>query len=148
MIYISIKEKRVTDILHKEKNDHTLRYLFDSDIIIDILRNDINIKIYVKNLKNNNSNFFYSPVSKAEIFAGAFKDEIDKIHLLFNQLTCIHITDIIGEKAGLFLNHYRKSHNIGLGDALIAATAFFYDLHLLTRNIKHYPMPEVKVIRP
>ena len=138
----------MTDILHEDKNDYTLRYLLDSDIIIDILRNDINVKSYVKKLKINNSNFFYLPVSKAEIFAGAFKDEIDKINLFFNQFTCIQVTDIIGEKAGLFLNKYRKSHNIGLGDALMAATAFHYDLYLLTRNIKHYPMSEVKVIRP
>jgi len=56
----------------------------------------------------------YTPVSKAEIFAGTFKNEFDKIHLLFNQLTCIQVTDIIGEKAGLFLSQYRKSHNISL----------------------------------
>lgn len=138
----------MTNILHEEKNDYSLRYLFDSDIIIDILRNDINIKNYVKNLKSKNSNFFYSPVSKAEIFAGAFKNEFNKINLLFNQLTSIQLTDTIGEMAGKFLNQYRKSHNIGLGDALIAATASCYNLNLLTRNIKHYPMPEVIIIKP
>jgi len=134
--------------LHEEKKDYNLRYLFDSDIIIDILRNDIYIKNYVKKLKIKNPNFFYSPVSKAEIFAGAFKYETDKINLFFNQFKCIQVTDIIGEKAGLFLNQYRKSHNIGLGDALIAATAFYYNLYLLTRNIKHYPMSEVKIVKP
>jgi len=138
----------VLDILHEEKNDYSLRYLLDSDIIIDILRNDIYVINCVKKLKIKNSNFFYSPVSKAEIFAGAFKDETDKINLFFNQFTCIQVTDIIGEKAGLFLNQYRKSHNIGLGDALIAATAFYYNLYLLTRNIKHYPMPEVRAAKP
>lgn len=147
MIYIEIR-KKMTDILNKGRNNKDQRYLIDSDIIIDILKNDINTKIYVKNLIINNSSLFYSPVSKAEIFTGAFKNETDQINLFFNQLTCIQITDIIGEKAGLFLNQYRKSHNIGLGDALIAATAFYYDLNLLTRNIKYYPMPEVKVVRP
>jgi predicted nucleic acid-binding protein len=136
------------DILHEEKKDYNLRYLFDSDIIIDILRNDIYIKNYVKKLKIKSPDFFYSPVSKAEIFAGAFKDEADKINLFFNQLTCIQVTDSIGEQAGLFLNQYRKSHNIGLGDALIAATAFYYGFYLITRNTKHYPMEEVKIIEP
>ena len=136
------------DILNEEKKYNNQRYLFDSDIIIDILKNDKYLINYVKKLKEESSTLFYSPVSKAEIFAGAFKDEFDKINLFFNQFTCIQITDSIGEQAGLFLNQYRKSHNIGLGDALIAATAFYYDLYLLTRNTKHYPMPEVRVIKP
>ncbi|MBC8388347.1 MAG: type II toxin-antitoxin system VapC family toxin [Actinobacteria bacterium] len=136
------------DVLHEEKKEYNIQYLFDSDIIIDILKNDIYIINYIKKLKIKNSNFFYSPVSKAEIFAGAFKDEFDKINLFFNQLTCIQITDRIGEQSGLFLNQYSKSHNIGLGDVLIAATAFYYDLYLLTRNVKHYPMPEVRVVKP
>ncbi len=141
------------DILHEGKknityNKYNIQYLFDSDIIIDILKNDIYIINYIKKLKKKNSNFFYSPVSKTEIFAGAFKDEFDKINLFFNQLTCIQITDCIGEQSGLFLNQYGKSHNIGLGDVLIAATAFYYDLYLLTRNVKHYPMPEVRVVKP
>ena len=136
------------DILHERKKEYNIQYLFDSDIIIDILKNDIYIINYIKKLKIKNSNFFYSPVSKAEIFAGAFKDEFDKINLFFNQFKCIQITDHIGEQSGLFLNQYRKSHNIGIGDALIAATAFYYDLYLLTRNFKHYPMPEVRVVKP
>ena len=136
------------DSLNQEKKDNNLRYLFDSDIIIDILKNNKHLIDYIKKLKEEKSTFFYSPISKAEIFAGAFKDEFDKINLFFNQFTCIQIADSIGEQASLFLNQYRKSCNIGLGDALIAATAFYYDLYLLTRNTKHYPMPEVRVIKP
>jgi len=136
------------DILNEEKKYNNQRYLFDSDIIIDILKNDKYLINYVKKLKEESSTLFYSPVSKAEIFAGAFKDEFDKINLFFNQFTCIQITDSIGEQAGLFLNQYRKSCNIGLGDALIAATAFYYGFYLITRNTKHYPMEEVKIIEP
>ena len=37
---------------------------------------------------------------------------------------------------------------IGFRSALIAATSYYYNIYLLTQNIKHYPMPEVKVIKP
>ena len=33
---------------------------------------------------------------------------------------------------------YALSHNLQLGDALIAATALEYDLSVLTANVKHF----------
>jgi predicted nucleic acid-binding protein len=38
---------------------------------------------------------------------------------------------------------YAKSHDLKLGDALIAATATKNQAQLWTRNRKHFPMPEV-----
>lgn len=120
-------------------------YLIDSDIIIEILRGNKKIKSSFDVIKSHNPNIYYSPVGKAEIFAGAFEKEKDDIKLFFNQMLCLDITAAIGEKAGNFLNTFKKSHNIGLGDALIAATAILYELELITQNIKHYPMPGITI---
>jgi predicted nucleic acid-binding protein len=38
--------------------------------------------------------------------------------------------------------------NVELGDALIAATAAQAGADLVTRNLKHYPMPDIHVITP
>ena len=38
---------------------------------------------------------------------------------------------------------YAKSHNVEIGDALIAASAAQSNAALWTRNRKHYPMPEL-----
>lgn len=122
--------------------------LLDSDIIVDLLRGDPFITDFVIKIKEKSSLLYYSPVSKAEVYAGAFENEYKKIGLLFSQLQSIDITDPIGEKAGMLLNKYRKTHNIGIVDSLIAATAIYYDLKLITRNVKHYPMPEVSIINP
>jgi predicted nucleic acid-binding protein len=46
------------------------------------------------------------------------------------------------------LRTYRRSHGIELGDALIASTAVELGATLITRNVKHYPMPAVTVLRP
>ncbi len=135
-------------INNNAKNFPGLRYLIDSDIIIEILKGNNQITDAFKMLDADDSNIYYSPVSRAEILAGAFEKEKDDINIFFNQMICLDLTDNIGEKAGDFLNKYRKSHNIGLGDAIIAATAYKYDLLLLTQNIKHYPMSEVMVVKP
>ncbi len=47
-----------------------------------------------------------------------------------------------------FLRTYRDGHRIHLSDAVIAATAFLRGADIVTRNTRHYPMPEVLVIEP
>jgi len=46
----------------------------------------------------------------------------------------------IGVTGGLYRRDYRKSHETGLADALIAATARLHSLTLVTLNKKHFPM--------
>ena len=40
------------------------------------------------------------------------------------------------------------TEEVKLGDALIASTAVEFGATLITRNVKHYPMPTVTVLRP
>jgi predicted nucleic acid-binding protein len=38
------------------------------------------------------------------------------------------------------MRHCRGSHDVQLGDALLAATADHHGLELATLNVKHFPM--------
>ncbi len=60
----------------------------------------------------------------------------------------IPLSEEIAVAAGDMLRTYRRSHGTELGDALIAATAVELGATLVTRNVKHYPMPAVAVLRP
>ena len=40
-----------------------------------------------------------------------------------------------------------KGLTIGIADAIIAATALELGVPLLTNNVRHYPFPDLKVIR-
>ena len=86
----------------------------------------------------------FSPVSAAELWAGARRAEHASLEALFEALVCVTADAAVGRRAGDYLRRYRKSHAVELGDALIAASAVVSGARLWTRNRKRYPMPELK----
>jgi predicted nucleic acid-binding protein len=118
--------------------------LVDSDILIEVCRGrDKGIVSRWLQLSDSETAILYSPVTAAELWAGALPAEHNLLNRLFQALLCIEIDGETGRQAGDFLRHFRKSHNIGLGDALIAATAIQNQAALWTRNRKHYPMKQL-----
>jgi predicted nucleic acid-binding protein len=120
-----------------------MKYLLDSDVIIEVLRENIKVAAKLKELYLKGNILMFSPVTKAEIYYGIRKGEENKTANLFAQLECILIDAKIGEKAGIYLKSYRKSHGVQLSDALIAASSFCAKACLITFNEKHYPMKEI-----
>lgn len=122
--------------------------LLDSDVIIAWLRGIESVSGAVMDLLESGHNLMWTPVSVAEIFAGARKTESARIDSLFLILETLPISDTIGKQAGRYLQKYSKSHCLELGDALIAASASIVGPSLWTLNKKHYPMPEVRLFQP
>jgi predicted nucleic acid-binding protein len=122
--------------------------LLDSDVIIAWLRGSESVAGAIMNLLESGHNLLWTPVSVAEIFAGARKTESARIETLFLILETLPISETIGKEAGRYLQKYSKSHSLELGDALIAASASMAGLSLWTLNKKHYPMPEVRLFYP
>jgi predicted nucleic acid-binding protein len=121
-----------------------LNILLDSDIVIEVLRSrDHVIQSRWETLADSDRSVLYSPVTTAEIWAGARSQEQEETARFFQILTCAVTTQEIGELAGAFLRQYSKSHSLKIGDALIAAAAVQNRAQLWTRNRKHYPMPEL-----
>ena len=118
--------------------------LVDSDILIEVSRGR-NADIVSKwmDLSNTDAAVLYSPVSVAELWAGARPSEHDALNNLFRALTCAPIDGESGRQAGVYLRQYRRSHGVEVADALIAAGAVANGAELWTRNRKHYPMKEV-----
>ncbi|WP_322743723.1 PIN domain-containing protein [Vasconcelosia minhoensis] len=52
----------------------------------------------------------------------------------------VTVDEDIAVKGGLYRRDYGKSYNVGLADALIAATAEAKGATLVTLNKKHFPM--------
>jgi predicted nucleic acid-binding protein len=118
--------------------------LIDSDIVIEVLRGrDQAILTQWSELADSHSPILVSPVTFAEVGAGAFPKESQMISRFFAPLTCVVIDQKIGQLAGEYLRQYSKSHSLKIADALIAASAAQNQAALWTRNRKHYPMPDL-----
>jgi len=118
--------------------------LVDSDILIEVSRGkDEKILSRWMALSQTETVVLYSPVTAAELWTGALPQEHDALARLFRALVCVPADGETGRLAGEYLRHYRKSHNVELGDALIAAAAVQNRAALWTRNRKHYPMKGV-----
>src|SRR4051812_21118460 len=109
--------------------------LVDSDILIEVSRGkDADIVSRWIELSKSDAAVLYSPVSVAELWAGARPSEHDALDNLFRALTCAPIDEESGRQAGAYLRQYRRSHGVEVADALIAAGAMANKAELWTRN--------------
>jgi predicted nucleic acid-binding protein len=118
--------------------------LVDSDVLIEVSRGrDHEVVAKWLRLAESDRVVLYSPVSVAELWAGARPREQEALNNLFRALVCAPIDEDVARQAGNYLNRYRRSHGVEIADALIAAGAVAQDAALWTRNRKHYPMHEL-----
>jgi predicted nucleic acid-binding protein len=59
-------------------------------------------------------------------------------------LHCVEIDERVGRKAGRYRQRFGRSYGVGLPDALIAAAAHVHGLILCTRNLRHFPMRDLR----
>jgi len=119
--------------------------LFDTDILIDHLRGKEEAKAVLLNfiLQDN----YYSVITLGEILFGMRENEKIKTFHLIDSMTEIKV-----DKEIVLLSYdvkqKSKGYSLELYDCIIAATAIFYDLVLVTKNYKHYPDKRIKLYVP
>ena len=123
-------------------------HLLDTDILIDFLRGRGEACVLLSQYEAGAEPPVISVVSVTELWAGMRRGEESATGALLSALRKIPISEDIALAAGEMLRTYRRSHGTELGDALIAATAVNIGATLITRNVRHYPMPTVTVLRP
>ena len=118
-------------------------YLLDSDALIWLLRGR---RDTLQRLERLGGPFGVSVISQVEIWAGARDSEHRQIEDLFLSLTTYAVDQVVAALAGRLLR--RPSHHgrrFELADALIAATAITHQLTLVTYNVSHFLMPDLKL---
>jgi len=92
-------------------------------------------------------NIVISDVVKAELFFGA-RDKIDLLNIKksIQDFYTFNIQSEISKMAVDLLESYCLSQKMNLPDALIAATAIYYNIELFTLNIKDFKyISEIKL---
>ena len=113
-----------------------MKYLIDTNILIDHLRGEPKATEVLRQVKDGNIQASISVITEYELLASSklSSQETTKIAELLQIMPSMAITSHIAHTAANFHRQYRTD----LVDALIAATAFLAKATLLTRNFKHF----------
>jgi len=116
-----------------------MNYIFDTNIIIDALRQNKKAREVFKKFDNNNDHLFISSITGFELFSGSgSKDPKEKQRMdqLMKYFTEVDLTWKISKLAGEI---YRDEVKIlEVPDYIIAATAMEIGAQVVTLNKKHF----------
>lgn len=94
---------------------------------------------------NNKRKLAISGISYTEMIDGAYKSKVKEVNELLDTYTQFEVTQRILQGAGILSNVYKAQNSkvVGssLADKIIAATAFVYNLPLITADVKDFPYP-------
>lgn len=113
-----------------------MKYLIDTNILIDHLRGDSNATELLQRIEEGSAQAAVSVITEYELLASTKlkESEIVKINSLLELIPRLAITSQTVRIAAKF----HRDYGTDLADALIAATAFLAKATLVTRNIKHF----------
>lgn len=116
-----------------------MNYIFDTNIIIDALRQNKKAREVFKKFDNNNDHLFISSITGFELFSGSSsKDskERQRMDQLMKYFTEVDLNWKISKIAGEIYKDEAK--NLEVPDYIIAATAKEIGAQIVTLNTKHF----------
>ena len=119
--------------------------IVDTGVLIEVLRGKEQTKAWLES--RSRGPLRYSPVTRAEIRAGARPRERAAISALFAGMDALVIDEGTADLAGDQLARHAASHGVQMGDALIAASALEHGDELATFNARHFPGVK-RLLRP
>jgi len=122
--------------------------LFDTNILIDYLKGKPEAISLLNQCLKEGQVLTCSLITKVELLSGARPGEEQILHDFLDAFERISLDDQIAEGAGRYMSLYRRSHGINIADAIIAASALARGAVLYTLNDRHFPMDDLKVIKP
>lgn len=121
-------------------------YLLDTTEIIDYGRGHPPTVTLLNNLYEQGNSLGCCDVVIAEVYAGVKQKDRGNIEDLVEALRFYPADKEIARMAGQYINDFsQQGTRLTVADALIAAVAISYLLVIITKNQKHYPMPEIKL---
>lgn len=111
--------------------------LCDTNILIEFYKNNSSVISDLKEIGQ--LNIAISIVTAGELLYGAFnKQELNQILKDIAHLKLLHLNQDIGSIQLQLMADFSLSHNLNLPDAMIAATAIYYNYPIFTLNKKDF----------
>ncbi len=120
--------------------------LCDTCVIIDFMNGHSQ---ELDELRNNGILLFINSIIEMELLQGARdKKELRIIEGKLHAFRLLNMQQDIFDLATEYVRNYRLSHNLALPDAIIGATAIFYQMPLFTYNRKDFKfLPEIQLFK-
>ena len=112
--------------------------LIDTDILIDAGR-DVQEAIELLARIETQSELAISVVTQMELIVGSqTKRELRSLEKFLTRFIIILVDEFVSKGAVDLLRQYRLSHGLLIADALIAATAIYHNIPLISKNQRDY----------
>jgi predicted nucleic acid-binding protein len=124
-----------------------MKYLLDTDTLIDVLQGRGNTRERVNAFIEAGDEVALCPITVAEIYSGLSEKKRKEWTFWLLSLPYWHISRNAAMQAGIDRKTSSDAgRTLSATDSLIAACAREHDATVLTSNIKHYPMKDVRVL--
>ena len=121
-------------------------YLLDTSVIVDALNGKKNRGQILKELLQQGHLLACCSINVTEVYAGLRSHEETRTRELLESLQYFPISWPVARLAGLLKRDYgRKGITLATTDVTIAAVTIHHELTLITDNLKHYPMKELRL---
>jgi len=133
----------------------TIKTIIDTDLLIDLLRNQKQATDFIAALEQKNYFLSTTAINIFELYHGANKSQeseknLQAINVLVNRLSILPLTSKSAQKAGqIYAQLERQGQPVGLRDTFIAAIAITRGCSVATRNQQHFNrISHLKIIHP
>ncbi|MBN1376523.1 MAG: PIN domain-containing protein [Dehalococcoidia bacterium] len=127
----------------RSEADLVVSCLVDTDVCIDFLRK----KEYARKLLHgwlSRGLLSVSAITHLEIYAGILRSEEQATGVFLDSMVTMPVDKDIARSAGNIIRHLKsRGLTISPSDAIIAASALYSNVPLVTNNISDYPVSEI-----
>jgi len=125
-----------------------MRAYVDSDILIWHLRGGRKAADLLRRISGEPGTVLCTgALQRAEVVFFMKPEEEDATFSFLSRFQTEAVTQKIVDAAGVLYRQWHPSHGIDVNDAILAATAGTTGGKVYTQNVKHYPMPDIAVLK-
>ncbi len=125
-----------------------MRAYVDSDILIWHLRGEPRAETLLRTLsREEGTDLWIGALQRAEVVFFMRPNEQPATLSFLSRFKTAPVIQQIVDEGGVLYRRYRSTHGTDVNEAIPAATAMTTGGRIYTLNVRHYPMPELMVIR-